>query len=86
MLGSKCLFKLTQLQLSISTVHFLIAIFNPTYGFVHLTQIWLQTTQHFLECKRCFKDGHQFKWLVLKRLCFYTDQTLLALCLAQFIH
>jgi len=25
-------------------------IFNPTFGFPYLTQIWVETTQHFLEC------------------------------------
>jgi len=29
---------------------FLSYIFNPTFGFVHLTQIWFETTQYCLEC------------------------------------
>jgi len=40
---------LTQLQLSLSTVHFLIAFLTQQLG-LSMTQIWVEITQHFLEC------------------------------------
>jgi len=40
----------TQLQLSLSTVIFLITFLTHHFEFVHiLPQIWVETTQHFLE-------------------------------------
>jgi len=31
-----------------SIVHFFNDIFNPTFGFVHLTQIWVQILTHYI--------------------------------------
>jgi len=40
---------LTQLQLSLPTVHFFIAFSNPTFGFAHIRHKF-GLKQHFLEC------------------------------------
>jgi len=41
---------LTQLQISLTTVHFFNDIFNPTFGVCpYLTQMCVDTIQHFLE-------------------------------------
>jgi len=48
----------TQLQLSLSTLHFLITFLTQIWVCPYLTQIWVEITQHFLECSDALTHTH----------------------------